>query len=122
MSKARLIRLARGHKGATLVFVAIAMVMLLGFAALAVDLGYLYVVRGELQNAADSGALAGAQVLYNDMGTEVNEDADRVARVYVESNYSEREEVTVDSIERGHWSFGTFTDPPTEPTFTEPAG
>jgi hypothetical protein len=33
---------------------------LVGMAALVVDLGWLYVVRGELQNAADAGALAGA--------------------------------------------------------------
>ena len=42
MSKARMSRLMREHKGATVIFVAIAMVMLLGFAALAVDLGYLH--------------------------------------------------------------------------------
>ena len=72
MIKLTLLRLVREHKGATVVFVAIAMVMFLGFAALAVDLGYLYVVRGELQNAADAGALAGAQVLYVNNGTAVN--------------------------------------------------
>ncbi|GCB06640.1 hypothetical protein PSUB009319_42710 [Ralstonia sp. SET104] len=46
------------------VTVAGAMVMLLGFAALAIDVGYLYIVRNELQNAADAAALAGAPCLY----------------------------------------------------------
>ena len=37
---------------------------LLGFAALAIDVAYLLVVRNELQNAADAAALAGAPCLY----------------------------------------------------------
>lgn len=51
------------RKGAVAVFVAVLMVVLLGCAALAVDMGYLYVARTELQRAADSGALAGVQGL-----------------------------------------------------------
>jgi len=43
--------------------VAILLVVLLGCAALAVDIGYLYVARAELQRAADAGALAGVQGL-----------------------------------------------------------
>jgi hypothetical protein len=48
----------RDEKGATLVFVAIVMMVLLGFAALAIDAGVLYTARNQCQNAADSGALA----------------------------------------------------------------
>ena len=48
---------------------------LIGFIALAIDIGNLLVARNELQNAADAAALAGAQVLYNDAGTLVNEGA-----------------------------------------------
>ena len=51
------------QKGAVIVMVAILMVVLIGCAALAVDVGYLYVARTELQRAADAGALAGAQGL-----------------------------------------------------------
>jgi len=40
------------------------MVVFLGIAALALDVGYLYVVRTELQNAADAAALAGAGRFY----------------------------------------------------------
>lgn len=95
----------RGQRGATIVFVAIALVALLSFAALAVDLGYIYVVKNELQNAADSGALAGAQVLYNDAGTSVNAGANAVAIQYAQSNRSEKVVVDVESVERGHWNF-----------------
>jgi Flp pilus assembly protein TadG len=46
------------------IMAALLMVVFLGLAALALDLGYLYVVRTELQNAADAAALAGAGHLY----------------------------------------------------------
>ncbi|NIA06030.1 MAG: hypothetical protein GWP14_00065 [Actinobacteria bacterium] len=51
------------RKGAVIVMVAILLVALLGCAALAVDVGYLYVARAELQRSADAAALAGAQAL-----------------------------------------------------------
>jgi hypothetical protein len=46
------------------VVVAIFMTVLLGLAALALDMGHLMVVRNELQNAADAAALTGASSLY----------------------------------------------------------
>ncbi|KDB05819.1 Protein of unknown function DUF2134, membrane [Burkholderia sp. lig30] len=54
----------RAQKGAVAVTVAVALTMLLGVAAVAIDLGYLYIVRNELQNAADAAALAGVPCLY----------------------------------------------------------
>jgi Flp pilus assembly protein TadG len=48
-------------QGVTVVIVAVLIVVLLGFVALAVDIGYLMVARNELQNAADAAALAGAR-------------------------------------------------------------
>lgn len=47
-------------RGATLVIVAFALLLIMGLAALAVDLGFFYVARTEAQRAADAGALAGA--------------------------------------------------------------
>ena len=49
-----------GDRGQILIVVALAIVALVGIAALAVDVAYLYTVRNELQRCADSGALAGA--------------------------------------------------------------
>ncbi len=51
------------RKGAIIVMVAVMLVVLLGCAALAVDIGYLYVARAELQRTADAAAMAGAQAL-----------------------------------------------------------
>jgi Flp pilus assembly protein TadG len=53
----------KNQSGFTLVLLGLTIVVLLGFAALAVDIGYLYAARNELQNAADAGALAGAREL-----------------------------------------------------------
>ena len=54
-----LLRWRDDERGAVAVIVMALLVVLIGFAALVIDLGMLFVVRGELQNAADSGALAG---------------------------------------------------------------
>lgn len=50
----------RSDKGQVLVLVALCLFVLLGFAALGIDVGYMYSVRHELQRCADAGALAGA--------------------------------------------------------------
>ncbi|KKL08384.1 hypothetical protein LCGC14_2576400, partial [marine sediment metagenome] len=49
--------------GAIIVMVAVMLVVLLGCVALAVDIGYLYVARAELQRTADAAALAGVSEL-----------------------------------------------------------
>lgn len=46
------------NKGITLVYIAIMIVALVAFVGLAVDLGYMYVVKGQLQIAADASSLA----------------------------------------------------------------
>ena len=63
--------LRRNEKGATLVFVAFVALVLLGFAALAIDAGILYTARNQCQNAADSGALAcaGRLMAFQNMNT-----------------------------------------------------
>lgn len=59
-------KLITEERGAIAITVAIVMFVLLGFAAFAIDFGYVYVVKNELQNAADAAALAGASVLFED--------------------------------------------------------
>lgn len=49
--------------GAVAVMVGISMVLLVGFLALVIDLGHLYIAKTELQNGADAAALAGAKEL-----------------------------------------------------------
>ncbi len=51
------------RRGQVAVLTAISLTTLMGFGALAVDLGYGYAVKADLQNAADSAALAGVSML-----------------------------------------------------------
>ena len=50
----------RSRRGATLVLAVIFIVVLLGVIAFSIDLGYVVLVRTQLQVAADSSALASA--------------------------------------------------------------
>ena len=59
----------RDESGQVLILVALAAVFLIGMAALVVDIGHGFVVRQELQNAADASALAGAGNLLPLIGT-----------------------------------------------------
>ena len=56
-------KLLRNQRGVSAVIIALLLVVLLGMAALAVDLGYLYVTRNELQNVSDAAALAATRRL-----------------------------------------------------------
>lgn len=81
-------RRRRPERGVTAVVVAIAMVMLVGFAAIAVDVGALWWDKKQLQNGADAGALALAQACAQDEGicpSDAN-DWDRTATEYAKSN------------------------------------
>jgi Flp pilus assembly protein TadG len=109
------------QKGVVMILVTIAIFSLIGFAALAIDVGHLFVVRNELKNAADAGALAGARILYNNNGTAVNPNANQSAHDAAVANQSEKLAVEVNwssgntgDVERGHWRFApsTFTPNP----------
>ncbi len=109
----------KDQRGVTAIIVGLVMFMLLGFAALAIDLTHLYVVRNELQNAADAGALAGARDLYLNDGTAVNPGANQTAYDTATANRSETVAVEVNwtsgntgDIQRGHWTFATRTFTP----------
>jgi Flp pilus assembly protein TadG len=58
-------RPTRGRPGTIIPMLAVALVGLFAFVALAIDLGLLTVARTECQDAADAAALAGARVLDN---------------------------------------------------------
>jgi len=63
--------------------VALGLVVFVGFLAFGIDLGQMYVVRNDLQNAADAAALAGAAALVQDVNNdgvaEFNPDLARTA-------------------------------------------
>jgi Flp pilus assembly protein TadG len=69
------------RRGATLVWVAVMMFVLIGFVALAMDWGYAYYTTQKLQNAADAAALAGAQRVWESHGW-----ARSAAQEYASSN------------------------------------
>lgn len=107
--------------GVTAVIVGVSLLMLVSFAALAIDISHLFVVRNELQNAADSAALAGARDLYLADGTAVNTGANTTAYNAAVSNMSESVPVDVHGlqggdIQRGHWSFATRAFTPNSST------
>jgi Flp pilus assembly protein TadG len=57
-------RTRKKQEGSVAVMAALFLLMILSFAAIAIDVGNLMVSRGETQNAADAAALAGASCLY----------------------------------------------------------
>ena len=113
MKKLSGLSILRKKDGVTAIVVGISLVVLVGFAALAIDIGHLCVARNELRNAADAGALRGARVLYNEAGTEVNTGANQEACDAATANNSEGVAVDVNwtggnegDVQRGHWCFG----------------
>jgi hypothetical protein len=112
------------QRGAVLVLMAVLLIVLIGVAALAIDLGHLFVVKNELQNAADAGALAGAQALYADpdpkiAGTIVKTGANAIARETAILNLSEKLAVEVNlasDVQRGHYNMNTKVFSPNDST------
>lgn len=111
---AQLRRAARRNRGNVAILSALMLTMLLGFAALAVDLSNKYRVRAESQRAVDGAALSGARELD---GTEAGMvSADAQARVVGEQHYAYASDISMSQgdIELGNWNLATRT-------FTTPA-
>ena len=94
-----------GERGAVAVYTALFLATFLGFTALAVDVGHLYGVKNELHNAADAGALAGAQLLYDDGGNLTVDAAKTEATRVVQLNPTGNQKVVEYEVQIGHWSF-----------------
>lgn len=108
----------RGERGAVAVYTALILTVLIGFTALAVDVGHLYGVRNELNNAADAAALAGAHKLFDDAGdltvAAAKAEAARVAKLNRTGDVM-LAETTNFTVKVGHWSFTTKTFEQKEP-------
>ena len=59
----KLMKIGKNEDGQALVLVTLLMVVLMGFAALVVDVGFVYLTKTKLQSAANAAALSGAQDL-----------------------------------------------------------
>ena len=101
------------HKGFAVVYIALMIVVLVAFVSLAVDLGYMYVAKGQLQNASDAAALAGAAQLPNKTNVRVQ------AKLFAEKNNAAGEAVKIDlndtnsldgDIVVGYWKDSTFSN------------
>jgi Flp pilus assembly protein TadG len=103
----------RDQQGAYAIIIGLLLIVFLGFLALAIDMGYLWVAQNELQNAADAGALAGALSLINEDGS-INTNANQIAYDAATANKSTRKDVEVHpgDVQRGHWSVATRTFTP----------
>jgi Flp pilus assembly protein TadG len=65
----KLTKILKDRKGIAAVYIALIMFVLVAFVGLAIDIGYMYVAKGQLQNASDAAALAGASSLPKEPAT-----------------------------------------------------
>jgi Flp pilus assembly protein TadG len=94
----------RGELGQGLVLGTLFMVVILGFAAMAVDVGLFLHERRELQKAADAAALAGAQELPGSPG-----DAQQRAEEWAENNGIDGDELEAIEITTTYATNDTIT-------------
>jgi uncharacterized membrane protein len=72
-------------RGQVLVIMALALVGLMGITGVAVDMGYAYTHRREVQNAADAAALAAGNAMIQGHS---QAEADTIARAILAANFS----------------------------------
>jgi len=103
------IKLLQGQRGGVALWFALCLPVLLGFAALAVDLARLNLTKVELQNAADAAALGGACSL-SDPSTVASDKpnnwtaATATALNVARSNFANAAQIQDALIETGYWN------------------
>lgn len=109
------------QSGALAVIMVVALIMLAGFAALAIDIGHMVWVQSELGKAAETGALAGARTLVPYIaGNPPQPNWSRfqaVATAIVTANFADGKPLTNCTVQSGYWSMVQrlfFTIAPTE--------
>lgn len=102
----RQLRILSNQRGMVIVYVTIVLVVLMGMLGLAVDLGHMEDVRGELQNDADAAALAGATCLFKNTGGSYSLDwptALSTAQNFVARNKSDNTALSDGTVEVGYY-------------------
>ncbi len=121
----RLLRRRQGaiceRRGSILVLTAALMVVILVFAAFSVDLGYISMVKSQLQNASDSAAIAVLRELQDTSLAPAAREADALASAvqFAENNQPEYGDLLQNAdITLGKWDVasGTFTAATWDPT------
>ena len=82
---------------------ALALIALMGFGALAIDVGMMFLARNELQNAADAAALAAAQEFYYNGCTDCPQSR------WTRTEDSARANIAINKSMNGSLSTGTVT-------------
>jgi len=95
------------QRGSAAILFALFLTVVLGCAALAVDLTRLHLVKVELQNAADAAALAGAQSLYDSEPYPDWVSARATALEIAHRNFANAARIQDASIETGYWNLDT---------------
>ena len=67
-------KILKDEKGVSVIMVAISLVVIFGFAVVAIDMSLIQLAKTELQNAADAGALAGAVPLAMTSGSQAEKE------------------------------------------------
>jgi hypothetical protein len=102
------------NKGNIAIISAILLLPILGFCALALDIGYAFVLKNEIQNAADATALAAAACLVN--RTECGNQnarfpdwstAETNGTSFLNKNSVENIPLTSANVQAGYWNFSS---------------
>ncbi len=99
-------RVSERQRGSVMLMVALMLPVLLGIAALAVDVGRIMLVKDELRRAAEAGALAGANGLLTSGAIDWSGAALR-ARNTVTQNAAAGTPLNDASVEPGYWNLAT---------------
>ena len=93
--------LIRDRRGAMIVLLAMMVVAMLMFVAFAVDIGFICVVRTDLQSSTDSAALAAAQEIFQGANA-----VSTTATKYAQDNFKYRNALASSDVgsELGHWN------------------
>ena len=93
------------QRGSVSLMVAFLLPVLIGLAALAIDLVYLQVVRNEMQNDADAAALAGAGYFFDGTNATPNWTlASQKAQTAITRNTADGAALTTGTVATGYWN------------------
>jgi len=90
------------EKGMDTTYVGIMVVVFLVIAALAVDIGYMYVSEDDMQNAAETSALAGAQALKQRIQAQMKSDPNGLKDVFNDQVQASARSAAIDNVSGQH--------------------
>ncbi|MFT4572024.1 MAG: Flp pilus assembly protein TadG [Hyphomicrobiaceae bacterium] len=101
-----------GQKGSVILIFILALPIVLGSASLMVDFGYSYLVKADMQTAADAAALAGVYELAADNAASARAEAIAVGAANPIAGGTVSVSIDAGAVEVGRWSETGFIDDP----------